>query len=86
LQRAQDQPDNDQQKNEPDDAPGAVITQRRVLIPVLGSFHGAVHVIRRIIKSNHKYRTTDHQSQITILFLEGATFASDKERRSSRAP
>jgi hypothetical protein len=31
---------------------------------------------------NHKYRTTDHQSQITILFLEGAAFASHKERQS----
>ena len=40
LQRAQDQPDNDQQKNEPDDAPGAMITQRRMLILVIGFFHG----------------------------------------------
>ena len=39
FQRAHDQPENDQQKNHPDDAPGAVITQRGVLILATGFFH-----------------------------------------------
>src|SRR5207248_6607719 len=39
FQRAHDQPENDQQKNHPYDAPGAVITQRRMLILVTGFFH-----------------------------------------------
>ena len=39
LKRTQNQPDDDQQKNEPDDPPGAVITQRSMLIFVIGLVH-----------------------------------------------
>ena len=39
LKRMQKQPDDNQQKNEPDDSPCAVITQWSVLIFVLGFVH-----------------------------------------------
>ena len=39
FQRAHDQPGDDQQKNQPHNPPGAVITQRRMLILVIGFFH-----------------------------------------------
>ncbi len=39
LKRAQNQPDDDQQEDEPDDAPRTVITQRTMLIFILRFFH-----------------------------------------------
>jgi hypothetical protein len=40
LKRPQNQPNDDEQKDEPDNPPRAVITQRSVLIFVIGLFHG----------------------------------------------
>ena len=47
LQRPQDHPDDDQQENQRDDAPRAVITQRRMLILVLGFLHGIISYRRQ---------------------------------------
>ena len=39
LQRTQNQPDDEQQEDQPDDAPRPVITQRRMLVLVIRFFH-----------------------------------------------
>ena len=39
LKRAQDQPRHNKQKDQPDNVPSAAVTQRRILILVIGFFH-----------------------------------------------
>jgi len=39
LKRTQNEPDDDEQKDQPDNVPGATITQRSLLIVLSGLFH-----------------------------------------------